>query len=384
MWTFASAHRGMATISSSKGTLKTKLKKKTTKPKKKVSQTEAKEEMEREFPKTDRAKKSNPEFTLSSKVAAPASVTATKPKSNEAPSDKKSVKISKSDVTKSAKQTKAKAPGPVTVTTASPSTSHTKGNTNTDTDVKPRRRYHEIVEEEEDKEEEEMEQEEDHSSATKARRTTVVASTSSSSSSSSSSLPATSNSTATIPASGGAAVPFATRVLDKIYEVCKAEAGEDIMVIDISQKTNWVPYMVIVTGMASRHCVAIAEQVKKQLKLAGLVRNARIERNEGDEWVIVNTGTVVVEILTREQREDIDLERLWVLKKTIQDTVQFEEEESRFMFDEEDNMWGGYDDDDVDGDDADDLPLPPPPPKPARSSGAAPSSSRKAKRNSKK
>jgi ribosome-associated protein len=154
-------------------------------------------------------------------------------------------------------------------------------------------------------------------------------------------------------------VTFTERVLDKIVNIVKAEAGEDIMVIDLSKKTNWIPFMVITSAMSSRHCVAIAENVKKQLKLSGLVKNARIERNEGDEWVIVNAGTVIVEIMTPEQRADIDLERLWVLKKTIQDTMQFAEDESRFMYDEEDGMWGDYDDLEGEDDDDDDIPLPP-------------------------
>jgi hypothetical protein len=52
----------------------------------------------------------------------------------------------------------------------------------------------------------------------------------------------------------------------------------------------------------------------------------------------------VVEIMTLEQREYMDLERLWVLKKSSAETFEFDEEEERFMYDDEDGMW---DDDDL-------------------------------------
>lgn len=140
-------------------------------------------------------------------------------------------------------------------------------------------------------------------------------------------------------------VPYVSQITQAVYDILMDEKGEDITVIDISGKTNWVPTMIIVTAMSSRHVVAIANRVSSELKRTKLVRNPRIERNVGDEWAIVATGTTIVEIFTPEQREYMDLERLWVLKKSAQETFEFDEEEERFMYDAEDGMW---DDDDPD------------------------------------
>lgn len=140
-------------------------------------------------------------------------------------------------------------------------------------------------------------------------------------------------------------VPYVTQITRAVYGILKEEKGEDIVVIDISGKTNWLPTMVIVTAMSSRHVVALANRVSAELKRSKLCKSPRIERNVGDEWAIVATGTTIVEILTPEQREYMDLERLWVLKKSAQETFEFDEEEERFMYDEEDGMW---DDDDPD------------------------------------
>jgi ribosome-associated protein len=138
---------------------------------------------------------------------------------------------------------------------------------------------------------------------------------------------------------------YASQMTAAIYDILVQEKAEDIVVIDINGKTNWVPTMIIVTAYSARHCVALANRIASELKRSKLCRAPKIERNVGDEWVIVATGTTIVEILTAENREYMDLERLWVLKKSAQETFEFDEEEERFMYDEEDGMW---DDDDPD------------------------------------
>lgn len=138
---------------------------------------------------------------------------------------------------------------------------------------------------------------------------------------------------------------FISQMTQAIYDVLKQERAEDIVVIDIDGKTNWVPTMIIATANSARHCVALASTVAAELKRSKLCRKPKVERNVGDEWVIVATGTTILEIMTPENREHMDLERLWVLKKSAQETFEFDEEEERFMYDEEDGMW---DDDDPD------------------------------------
>lgn len=138
-------------------------------------------------------------------------------------------------------------------------------------------------------------------------------------------------------------VPYTKQLMKAIYDILVQEKGEDIVVIDIENKTNWVPTMIIVTALSPRHCVALASKLASELKRTKLCKSVRTERNVGDEWVIVATGVVIVEIMTQESRDYMDLERLWVLKKSAQETFEFDEEEERFMYDEEDGMW---DDDD--------------------------------------
>ena len=135
--------------------------------------------------------------------------------------------------------------------------------------------------------------------------------------------------------------------METIYKCILEEKGLDIIVLDISHKTNWMKKMLVCTAMSARHCLALANAVQFELKRAELVKNPKIDRNEGDEWIILTAGSNVVEIMTEEQRTHMDIERLWVLKKTVQETMNNDEDELRFMYDEEDDAALFEDDEEV-------------------------------------
>eukprot|EP01122_Echinamoeba_exundans_P014518 TRINITY_DN6598_c0_g1_i1.p1 TRINITY_DN6598_c0_g1~~TRINITY_DN6598_c0_g1_i1.p1 ORF type:complete len:541 (+),score=177.46 TRINITY_DN6598_c0_g1_i1:565-2187(+) len=121
-----------------------------------------------------------------------------------------------------------------------------------------------------------------------------------------------------------------------IVKLLKEEGGRDIVAIDVSKKTNWVNSMIVVTGMVSRHNVALANKIRSEMKNGGLVKSTKIERNEDDEWIIVNCGSLIVEIMTEEQRAALDLERLWVLKQDEIEALAADTEATEFTYDDED------------------------------------------------
>jgi ribosome-associated protein len=68
--------------------------------------------------------------------------------------------------------------------------------------------------------------------------------------------------------------------------------------------------MVIATGRSNRHVSAIADQLIKRLKAEGL-RNLRIEGVPQCDWVLVDSGDVVVHLFRPEVRTFYNLEKLW-------------------------------------------------------------------------
>jgi ribosome-associated protein len=68
--------------------------------------------------------------------------------------------------------------------------------------------------------------------------------------------------------------------------------------------------MVIATGRSNRHVSAIADQLIERLKAEGF-RNLRIEGVPQCDWVLVDSGDVVVHLFRPEVRTFYNLEKLW-------------------------------------------------------------------------
>jgi ribosome-associated protein len=86
--------------------------------------------------------------------------------------------------------------------------------------------------------------------------------------------------------------------------------AEETVTIDLRGKSAFSDYMVVTSGRANRHVGAIAENVMKALKEAGQ-RNLHIEGLPNCDWVLIDSGDVIVHVFRPEVREFYNLERLW-------------------------------------------------------------------------
>ena len=100
--------------------------------------------------------------------------------------------------------------------------------------------------------------------------------------------------------------------------------GIDIRLFGVEDTTVIADYYVICTGRASTHLAALADEVKYRLELAN-VPSYRTEGRDGREWLLVDFGTVIVHIFSREAREYYNLERLLKPEGEIDLTAFFEE-----------------------------------------------------------
>ena len=86
--------------------------------------------------------------------------------------------------------------------------------------------------------------------------------------------------------------------------------AEDTVTIDLRGKSAFSDYMVIATGRTNRHVGAIAENVAKGLKESGIA-SPHVEGLPNCDWVLIDSGDVIVHIFRPEVREFYNLERLW-------------------------------------------------------------------------
>ena len=68
-------------------------------------------------------------------------------------------------------------------------------------------------------------------------------------------------------------------------------------------------FMIIATGSSKTHIKAISDKVMLVLKSKNIT--SKIEGNESSEWVLIDSGDVLLNIFKHEVRAFYDLEKLW-------------------------------------------------------------------------
>ena len=95
--------------------------------------------------------------------------------------------------------------------------------------------------------------------------------------------------------------------IEKILDDNKAQ---NIISIDLKNKSYIADYMVVASGTSSRHLQSLSEILVAELKKIGL-NDCLIEGRDSAEWKLVDTIDVIVHIFHPEKREFYDLEKMW-------------------------------------------------------------------------
>jgi len=110
--------------------------------------------------------------------------------------------------------------------------------------------------------------------------------------------------------------------MDKISDLKKIiintldiNKAEDIITIDLKDKSSMADYMIIASGTSSRHIQSLSEQVLDKLKDNKLkdngVKNSKIEGKESSEWKLVDGIDLIIHIFHPEKRKFYELEKIW-------------------------------------------------------------------------
>jgi ribosome-associated protein len=86
--------------------------------------------------------------------------------------------------------------------------------------------------------------------------------------------------------------------------------AEDITNIDLTGKTPMCDHMVVASGNSSRQVAAMADYIVKDLKDAGC-GNARVEGLPQADWVLIDTGDIIVHLFRPEVRAFYAIEKMW-------------------------------------------------------------------------
>lgn len=86
--------------------------------------------------------------------------------------------------------------------------------------------------------------------------------------------------------------------------------AHDLVNIDLNNQSSIADNMLICTGISNRHVSAIAQRLVDTLYKDGL-KQIRVSGESLGEWVIVDTGTLMVHIMQQEVRERYELDELY-------------------------------------------------------------------------
>jgi ribosome-associated protein len=100
-------------------------------------------------------------------------------------------------------------------------------------------------------------------------------------------------------------------LLARILSSLEDDKAEDIVQIDLRGKSSIGDYMVIASGRSTRQVSAMSEKLVQRLKDEfGLA--TKVEGKDAGDWVLIDTGDVIVHVFRPEVRDFYQIEKMWL------------------------------------------------------------------------
>ncbi|SHE94370.1 ribosome-associated protein [Ruegeria intermedia] len=119
-----------------------------------------------------------------------------------------------------------------------------------------------------------------------------------------------------LPADDGATVmaqsqPISEKLLERVLSSLSDDKAEDVVQIDLRGKSSVADYMVIASGRSTRQVSAMSEKLTDRIKQE-FGFTSKVEGKDAGDWVLIDTGDVIVHIFRPEVREFYQLEKMWL------------------------------------------------------------------------
>ncbi|APG45973.1 ribosome silencing factor [Phaeobacter porticola] len=106
-------------------------------------------------------------------------------------------------------------------------------------------------------------------------------------------------------------LPTSDELLARVLSSLNDDKAEDVVQIDLRGKTAIGDHMVIATGRSTRQVAAMAEKLADRLKQDyGMI--CKVEGKDTGDWVLIDTGDIIVHLFRPEVREFYQLEKMWL------------------------------------------------------------------------
>ena len=97
---------------------------------------------------------------------------------------------------------------------------------------------------------------------------------------------------------------------DLILVVLEENKAKNCVIFDISKVSNIADYLIISDGTSQRHLYALSRLISENVKTIG-IKPISISGLNNSDWVLIDFGSIIVNIMLKEAREYYDLDGLW-------------------------------------------------------------------------
>ena len=104
--------------------------------------------------------------------------------------------------------------------------------------------------------------------------------------------------------------PDAEEILQLVLARLDDMKAEDILTIDLRDRSSIGDYMVVSSGRSQRHVGSVADRVIEDLHKVGVA--AHVEGVPHCDWVLIDAGAVIVHVFRPEVRAFYNLEKMWM------------------------------------------------------------------------
>ena len=99
---------------------------------------------------------------------------------------------------------------------------------------------------------------------------------------------------------------------DMILARLDDDKAQDVVFIDLKGKSAVADGLVVASGRSHRHVGAMADHLLRALKDEGYGR-ARVEGLPSCDWVLIDTGDVIIHLFRPEVRSFYNIEKIWAV-----------------------------------------------------------------------
>lgn len=100
-------------------------------------------------------------------------------------------------------------------------------------------------------------------------------------------------------------------LVEQVVKALDEKKGMDIKVLDIQNQTGIADYFVICNGTSTPHTKSLSDFVEEKVEKELQEQILRREGYQGGNWILLDYGSVIVQIFKPEERAYYNLEKLW-------------------------------------------------------------------------